>query len=97
MKQCLIYLWVLRKDVVNESFVARTQGAAAAAHTWKRRDRAGQRGRILTKVPLVKNISLDSTGKPGKSTGHQAHDIPEFCSKKNPRKKVTAERQGTGW
>lgn len=44
VKQCLVYLWVLREDVVDESFVARTQGTAAAAHTWKREDRASQQG-----------------------------------------------------
>lgn len=91
VKQRLVYLRVLREDVVDESFVARTQGAAAAAHAWKRGDRAGQRGPSWAnprgEVPLVENISLDSVWKPGKRTGHQADDTPEFSSqkKKQPR------------
>lgn len=44
VKQRLIYLWVLREDVVDKPFVAGTQGTTAAAHTWKRGDRACQQG-----------------------------------------------------
>lgn len=44
VKQRLVYLGVLREDVVDKSFVAGTQGAAAAAHTWKRGDRDGWQG-----------------------------------------------------
>lgn len=73
MKQHLTYLRVLGEDVVDESFVARPQGATAATHTWKRGVRIRQQGQILSsranpgvEVPLVGHISLGSVGKPGK-------------------------------
>lgn len=33
----------------------------------------------------MENISLDSVGKPGKRTGHQADNIPEFLQAKKTR------------